>query len=438
MELATLLTFGGVLILCILFHLPLLAALLFGLGLFCFYAQREGHSKKEILQMVQEGIRPAKNILLVFVLIGILTALWRASGTIPTLICYALPLIRPKTLVLTVFLLNCGISLLTGTSFGTAATMGVISMTMGRSLGADPLLLGGAILSGVYFGDRCSPVSTSALLISQLTATNIFDNIKKMLRTALLPFLLTCLFYALAGLFSSDGGSIPELRQLFSQELALHWSALLPAVLLLLLSLLRLNIKAVMASSILASAFLCLFLQKISFPALLQLSFAGYQAQTPAAAELLNGGGIFSMVKVMAIVCISSSYAGIFQSTGLLKGIKGLLARLSKRISPFGSILVTALCSAMLSCNQTLSILLTHQLCRDLVPDPESFAVDLENSAVMVAPLVPWSIAGAVPLASAGAPAASLLTACFLYLVPLFAFLSQFAGKRENQEAKTA
>lgn len=100
-----------------------------------------------------------------------MTALWRACGTIPYIICHAAKLLRPEVILLASFLLNCGISVLTGTSFGTAATIGVICMSMGVSEGANPLLLGGAILSGAFFGDRCSPFSTSALLVSELTKT---------------------------------------------------------------------------------------------------------------------------------------------------------------------------------------------------------------------------------------------------------------------------
>ena len=145
--------------------------------------------------MLVSGILTAKNILIVFVLIGMMTALWHACGTIPFIICHAAKLLRPEVILLVSFLLNCALSVLTGTSFGTAATIGVICMAMGVSAGASPLLLGGAILSGAFFGDRCSPFSTSALLVSELTKTSIFDNIKNIVRTAWFPFLLTYILY---------------------------------------------------------------------------------------------------------------------------------------------------------------------------------------------------------------------------------------------------
>ena len=92
--------------------------------------------------------------------------------------------------------------------------------------------------------------------------------------------------------------------------------------------------------------------------------------------------------------------------------------------------LCTAVAASMIACNQTLSILLTHQLCADTEPDGPSCAIDLENSVVVLAPLVPWSIAGAVPLASAGAPEQSLLAACYLYLIPLYSLVRKLLRRR--------
>ena len=175
--------------------------------------------------MALSGVRTVRNILLAFVLIGVMTALWRSAGTIPVLVCYASALIRPAVFVVMTFLLNCLLSFLTGTSFGTSATMGVICAAMGAAMGVDVRIVGGAVLSGAYFGDRCSPVSTSALLVAEVTQTVIFDNIRRMLRTALVPFLLSCAVYAMLGLRAGGPGDALELRALFGREFSL--SALL-------------------------------------------------------------------------------------------------------------------------------------------------------------------------------------------------------------------
>ncbi len=425
MELLTILLFCTVLIFCLLLGFPLLYALIAGLAIFCTYAGLRGYTLRQLSDMIISGVKTTKNILIVFLLIGMLTALWRACGTIPLIICYAVRLIHPGSVVLMTFLLNCGISVLTGTAFGTAATMGVICMTMATSMGANPVLTGGAVLSGVYFGDRCSPVSTSALLVSELTGTGIFENIKRMLHTALLPFLLSCGIYAALGLFGGAAGETADLWQLFSRELRLNGLVLLPAVIILVLSALRVNVKLAMLASIASAVVLCLSVQQMAVYDVLATMLRGFRAADAEVGVMLNGGGLVSMLRVAFIVCISSAYVGIFQQTGLLDGIKRRLVKISERITPFGGILVTSLLSGMIACNQTLTIMLTHQLCGDLEPDRQQLAIDLENSAVVIPPLIPWSIAGAVSLDAAGAPMGSILAACFLYILPVYILLGR-------------
>lgn len=115
----------------------------------------------------------------------------------------------------------------------------------------------------------------------------------------------------------------------------------------------------------------------------------------------------------------SSSFCSPVSTSALLNG-GGVVSMLR----------VTAVAASMIACNQTLSILLMHQLCADTEPDGPSCAIDLENSVVVLAPLVPWSIAGAVPLASAGAPEQSLLAACYLYLIPLCSLVRKLLRRR--------
>ncbi|HHV96021.1 MAG TPA: hypothetical protein GXX37_06040, partial [Clostridiaceae bacterium] len=192
METITFGLFVTILLVSILLKVSILYALLLGYILFFIYGLLKKHSIYQMIQMSLEGIRTVKNILLVFLLIGIITAVWRGAGTIPMIIYSSSKLIVPSAFILTVFLLNCLVSVLIGTSFGTAATIGVICMIVGNIMGQNPILVGGAILSGVYFGDRCSPMSTSALLVSTLTKTDIFQNIKQMIRTSAIPFIVTC------------------------------------------------------------------------------------------------------------------------------------------------------------------------------------------------------------------------------------------------------
>ncbi len=301
---------------------------------------------------------------------------------------------------------------------------------MAAALGADPLMTGGAILSGVYFGDRCSPVSTSALLVADLTGTDLFGNIRQMLRTSLVPFALAAGLYLLFGLSSPAAGQAADIAPLFALEFRLGPLPLIPAALILVLSALRVRVKAAMLASIAAAAVLCLVYQDAAPLTLLKDAVLGFSAQSPELATMIDGGGIVSMLQVGAIVCLSSSYSGIFQRTGLLEPIRRRIEAWGAVLSPYAAVLVTSVLASAIACNQTLSIMLTHQLCGGLEKSREKLAIYLENSAVVVAPLIPWSIAGGVPLASAGAPAASLLTAFFLFLLPLWQLVTAGRGRR--------
>jgi len=431
-ELGVISAFAVSLMICIGFDVSILAALVFGFFLFYGYGLYRKHAPGEMISLAFSGIKTVKNILITFILIGIITATWRACGTIPYIVYHATKICSPNAMVLITFLLCCLISVLTGTAFGTAATMGVICVTMASSMGVPLVYSGGAVLAGSFFGDRCSPMSTSALLVSTVTGTDLYRNIGSMVKTSAVPFLITCGIYTLLGSGSGSHYDVSQIQSLFADNFVLHPAALIPAVVIVLLSCFRVNVKITMSISILCGMAVAFLIQDISLTELAGIAIWGYKPEAAEVAALLSGGGVQSMVKVFCIVCLSSCYSGMFNGTGLLEGFRGSLNRLSKKILPFGSILITSVITVMVSCNQTLAIMLTHQLCMDTEPDPETMASHLENTTVVIAPLIPWSIAGAVPLATVGAPTISILTACYLYLLPVWNYAVAIRNYRKR------
>ena len=298
--------------------------------------------------------------------------------------------------------------------------MGVICAAIAESLGVPTWLTGGAVLSGIYLGDRCSPMSTSALLVATLTRTDIFKNLVGMIRTSLIPLILASVFYFAAGIFFTGGGSMTvDAKEIFARAFEIRPIVLIPAILIVVMSLLRLKVQLMMLASILACAAVAIFIQGAAVDELLRIALLGYYPTDEELAKILSGGGIVSMLSVVAIVCLSSCYAGIFQATGFLNRLQDLMIRLGKKFSPFMSVLVAAIITNMIACNQTLAIMLTHQLCKTVEPRAEVLAIHLENSAVIVAPLIPWAIANVVPLTIIAAPSISALAAWYLYLIPL-------------------
>lgn len=419
LELCVLLSFAALLIACLATGIPLVLALGGGFLLFFAYGLCRGQTWPAMLRLSLGGLRTVKTVAMTMLLVGILTALWRLDGTIAYIVYHLAACFSPAAVLVAVFLLCALISVLTGTAFGTAATMGVICMTITNSLQIDAIYAGGAILSGVYVGDRCSPVSTSALLVAAITGTDIFKNIAAMIRTSIVPLGLTLAAYALLGLWLHPGSVHVTAQALLAQWFDLHIVTVIPAALVIILSFCRLRVQYIMGASILTAAIIAGLIQGETLETILTTALWGFTPTNLELAALMQGGGIVSMVNVIAIICLSSTYAGMFSGTGLLQPLQRRITMLSQKITPFGTMCVTSVLTAMISCNQTLAIMLTHQLCQPIVRDKSTMAINLANSAVVMTPLIPWAIACSVVLDVVGAPMSAIVAACYLYVLPL-------------------
>ena len=262
-------------------------------------------------------------------------------------------------------------------------------------------------------------MSTSALLVATLTRTDIFKNIVGMIKTSIVPLILASAFYYVAGISFVSGWTEIDAAEIFARAFAIRPEVLIPAILIVVLSLMKLRVQLMIGASILASFIIALTIQGVTVGELLKIAVLGFHPNDAELAKLLSGGGVISMANVLAILCISSCYAGIFKATGFLNSLQNFMIRIGEKFTPFLSVIVAATVTSMISCNQTLAIMLTHQLCKKVDPRPEVFAIDIENSAVVISPMIPWSIAGAVVLTPLNAPPVSILAAWYLYLIPI-------------------
>ena len=418
-SIVAILLFSLSLIFCLLLKYSVIYALIVGYIIFVTYGLIKGYDLKVLMKKSFEGVLTVKNILLVFILIGMITALWRASGTIAFIVYMGSKLISPSILILLTFLLCSILSFLIGTSLGTAATMGVICVSIGKAMGINPYYLGGAVLSGIYFGDRCSPMSTSALLITELTKTNLYTNIKLMLKTSIIPFVTTCLFYLFLGLKSSTSPVGIDATNIFKENYNLNIVVIVPAILIIILSLFKVNVKKTMLLSIVISFIIAMFFQKESVTSLINYCVYGFHHSNEKLNSMMKGGGILSMLNVGLIVAISSSYSGIFKETKMLVLMKKYLKEFSKKTSNYFVIFLSSIISGAIACNQSLGIILTYELCEEL-EDKQNMAIILENTIVLLAGLIPWNIAMAVPLKTVDIGLMSGLFAFYLYFLPLW------------------
>ena len=413
------LLFSLSLIICLLLKFSIVYALIIGYIIFISYGLIKGYNLKVLVKKSFEGMLTVKNILLVFILIGMITALWRASGTIAFIVYMGSKLISPSILILITFLLCAMLSLLIGTSLGTAATIGVICFSIGKTMGINPYYIGGAVLSGIYFGDRCSPMSTSALLISELTKTNLYTNIKMMIKTSIIPFIVTCVFYLFLGFKSTISPVSVDVTEIFKQNYNLNIVVIIPAILIIVLSLLKINVKKTMLISIVVSFIIAMFIQKESVVSLIKYCIFGYNNSNQELNLMMKGGGILSTINVGLIVGISSSYSGIFKETKMLVPLKEYLKGFSEKTSNYFVIFLSSIISGAIACNQSLGIILTNELSEELV-DKQERAIILENTVVLLAGLIPWNTAMVVPLRTLDVGIMSGFFAFYLYFLPLW------------------
>ena len=361
----------------------------------------------------------------------------RASGTISFFLYHGLRSIPPAWFVLMAFLLAAVLSFALGTSYGVTGTAGVVLIALARSGGVDTAVAAGAILSGAYFGDRCSPMSSCATLVAACTGTKLYHNVREMLKTAALPTILTAAFFAAASLrhpiTAVDGAVLSALSDNFS----LHWAVLLPAALVLVLPLFHVPVTGAMAASSLAAFALTVLLQDLPLGDALRTAVLGYTPVQPELRVILSGGGLVSMLSTCAIVFITSLYAGILEGIDALAPAHGAAERLSARLGLFPACAVVCTVLAAVFCNQAVTVMLGTQLMEASYQkrgaSPTELAMDIANSGVTLAGLVPWSIAISVPLAMLGVGLEAIPWCALLYLIPLcYLFTKRFFRAGQN------
>lgn len=400
--------------------------LIITLMMFMFLSVRRGFNLKEVILMSYEGSKKALIVLRIFILIGAITGIWLASGTVPAVVYYGVIYMIPKLFVLFAFLISAGVSFLLGTSFGTVGTVGLALMLMAKSGGVDPAVTAGAIMAGAYFGDRASPMSSSANLVAHLTQTELYDNIKLMFKTAALPLLIAILAYiALSILHPFQNVQSAKISIQILENFNISPLVLIPALSILILAFFKVSVRKSMLVSIFLASFLAYFVQHVNFTAILSSIFLGYHM--PHESELshiMSGGGVISMWKAAVVVTVSSALAGIFEKTKMLQVLESQIDKADSRAKQFTATTVISLLTAAIGCNQSISIILTEQLMKKNYGNSNSahqaLAIDIENTGVVLAALIPWNIAAFVPTTTMGVNSYGYLPyAVYLYLIPL-------------------
>lgn len=304
-------------------------------------------------------------------------------------------------------------------------------MTIARSGGANLAVTAGAILSGIYLGERLSPASSSAALTAAVANVDQHAFQMRMWRDTPVPLILSLLIYGALSLLCPIRGVDAQIVAALEEGFSLTWPVILPAAALLVLPWLKVSAVKAIAVSCLLSAGCALFVQQLPVIEVLRACALGYRPQLPELAELMSGGGLISMVNVVCIVLLSCAYSGMFSGTGLLTPVTGRMGALAEKTGLFGAHVAAGLGCCALFCNQTVGIVMSAQLLgeeykkRDL-PAME-LAANIGNSVINLAGLVPWAIAASVPLTTMEVGAAALPLAFYLWLLPLWCLIKDRA-----------
>ncbi|MBF2013982.1 MAG: Na+/H+ antiporter NhaC family protein [Rivularia sp. T60_A2020_040] len=393
-----------------------------------FLLLKRGFKLKKLFTLAWIGSKKSFSVISILLLIGVVIAVWMMAGTVPAIVYYGIQMINPSYFIVSAFLLTIFVSLLIGTSFGTVSTIGIALMIMASGSSVNPHLIAGAIIAGAYFGDRCSPMSSSANLISIITQTKIHTNIRRMLETTFLPLVVSTIVYLLLSIANPVKFEQQNITSEISRLFNINPIVLLPALAILLLAWLRIEIKISMLISIIIGLFISIYIQNYSFFDIFKYMLLGFQlSEDSSLKNIILGGGIISMAKVSLIVIVSTAFAGLFSGTKILESVEIYLKKLKSRSNLFLGTNLVGIASAAFGCTQTIAILLTEELVKDNYQenkiDNYQLAVDLENSVVVLSPLIPWNIAGLVPATVLMTDSGFIPFAFYLYFVPLFNYI---------------
>ncbi len=390
-----------------------------------------------MLHVVRVGL-PAVGILL---LVGMITGVWIASGTVPTLIYYGLELLSPQGFLAAAALLCAVVSVSLGTSWGTTGTVGLALMGIGLGFGIPPYWTAGAVVSGAFFGDKVSPLSDTTNLAPAVTGVNLFDHIRNLVPTTVPSMVLALAIYLVVGFVMVGDESVSfERVQAITGGLAgsfdLSAWTLLPAVVVIALAVMRMPALPALFTGVLLGGLVAVFMQDASMKSVFTYAFSGYQIATGVEEidGLLNRGGIQSMTWVITLLVIALAFGGVLERTGCLRAIIEAVVR---RVASFGglqsSAIVAAMSTNLVAGDPYLSIALPGRMFGPAYRGKGYSMLNLsratEEGGTLVSPLIPWNAGGAVVITALGLGVAEGHLENLLYIPLAFAcWLSPLIG----------
>ena len=416
-----------------------------------FVAFRVGVTWDEMLEEISHKIAKGMPAILILISVGALVGTWMASGTISLMIYYGIQIVNPQWMLVTSFLITAVVSVVTGTSWGSVATMGVALMGISGALGVSLPATAGACIAGSYLGDKMSPLSDTTNLAPIAAGSSLYEHIGHMFYTTIPASIVSLIVYAIAGLktdITADVTSETVTTMLAQLDTMYHWNILLlvPVAIVLAGSLLRKPTIPVMLLSTVVAGIEGLVIQGVSLKDVLIATVSGFDVSMiqragfdPAACsaeitKLLNRGGMNSIMSTTLLVFCAFCFAGIMSRAGCLDVV---LEKILGAAKSTGALITATVAScivmALTTGNSYLSILIPGEMFRDAYKArglaAKNLSRTLEDAGTVLVPLVPWSAAGAYMTATLGVETLEYLPwAVLCYTGFIFAILWGYTG----------
>jgi NhaC family Na+:H+ antiporter len=395
-------------------------ALLFAMGVTGIIGIKNGFTWQEIEEAIKHGISISLGAVLILLAVGGLIGTWLLSGTVPTLIFYGLEILSPSFFYPASCII-CGIVAMSiGSSWTTAATVGVALMGVANGMDLSPAIAAGAVVSGSYFGDKISPLSETTNLAPAVAGTDLFEHIRYMLWTTIPSFVITIILFLFIGLGQVQEDSvarIEEIQTLLAQQFNLSIFNLIPLVVLLTLAIRKMPaFPAVAIGALLGGVWAVIFQQDLiqslasddykgalAGPTVVwSVLHAGVSFDTgnDQLNDLLSGGGMASMLNTVWLIMCAMAFGAVLEKVGLLKAAVSTILKGAKSAGAMVSrTIITCIGTNLITADQYMAIVMPGRMYKEEFKKRGlhqlNLSRSLEDGGTLTSPLIPWNTCGA-------------------------------------------
>ena len=428
-------------------HIPIFLATIYAAVISIF----SGFTYKEIEDSIYASIRKSLSSILILAIIGILIGTWLDTGVVATMIYYGLSLIKPSFFLVSCVLLSSLVSIATGASWGTIATIGVALMGVGYGLNMPATITAGAIISGAYFGDKMSPLSDTTNLAPAIAGTDVLSHIRFMFKPTIIAYGIALLFFLIVGLNYNSGlaGDLSKVYLMQEKMLELfniNLLFLIPPILVIALVIKKMPVLPSLSIGIIVAGIIGLLFQKnCNIGTLFVAGMNGYSCSSGMKEidDLFNTGGLMNMMHSISMVILAMAFGGVMEVS---KQFHQIVEPLKKFITNNARLIIfteiTCILSNMLMPEQYISVLIPGTLFTDEYEernlDPLTLSNALESSGTVSSPLIPWNTCGVYIATTLGVSTLQYLPWCiFNYSMPILvavlAILNIFVIKKKSE-----